>query len=56
VDHSRALGHAADAHGAATEIGLQGDLFVDQVGGEDRLGRRAAALGAEGRHQGIEAR
>ena len=28
VNHPRALGHAADAHGAAAQISLQGDLLV----------------------------
>ena len=37
MNHSRALGHATDAHGAATQLGLQGHLLINQIGGEDRV-------------------
>jgi len=56
VDHSRALGHAADPHPLATEIGLQGDLLEGQIGGEDGAGGGGAPRRAQGRHQWIEPR
>ena len=56
MDHSRALGHAADAHPPAAQVGLQGDLLVNQVGGKDRPGGAVAPLGTEGGHQGVQPR
>ena len=56
MDHSRALGHAADADAAAAQIRLQSDLLSHQIGGEDGGGCRGPTLGTEGRHQGIKTR
>ena len=55
VDHSRALRHAANPHGAATELRLQGDLLVGEIGCEDGTGGRSTTAWAEGFKQWIEA-
>ena len=56
MDHSRALGHPADAHVAAAQIRLQSDLLSHQIGGENGSSCSGPTLGTEGRHQGIKTR
>ena len=54
VNHSRTFGHPANAHSAAFNFGLNSDLLLHQIRGENRRRGRRTAINCQSLHERIQ--